>query len=105
MVLQLHSSPRDRVLRFAGDLCGSIFLDLAFEKCITTIVGEDQYYNVLRDLKGIKERSRKKMMEQFEIGIKRNFTGMPGQRFSVDLKGVEDDEKEGILDDTILIAV
>ena len=105
MVLQLHASQSDHVLRFVGDLCGSVFLDLAFEKWITTIVGEDQYYNRSGDRKGIKESSRKKMMEQFEFGIKRTFTGMPDQKFSVDLKGVEDDDNEGILDDTILIEV
>ena len=52
---------------------------------------------------GIKESSRKKMMKQFEFGIKRAFNGQDDQTYSVDLKGVKDDPTNGILDDTITI--
>lgn len=79
---------------FAGDLCGSVFLDVAFEKYITTIVGDRQYNE-------IKETSRKKMMKEFEFGIKRSFSEKNNQTYSVDLKGVEDDPKIGIIDNTI----
>lgn len=105
MVSHFNAPRSDHVLIIIGDLCGSVFLDLAFEKCIIAIVGEDQYYNTAGERRGIKETGRKKMMEQFEFGIKRNFTGMPDQKFSVDLKGVDDNVNEGILDDTILIQV
>lgn len=92
-------------LKHLGDLCGSVFLDLAFEKYITTIVGKYQYFNRSGDRKGIKESSRKRMMQQFEFGVKRAFSGAPDQNLSVDLKGVEDDDDVGIRDDTISLEV
>lgn len=52
---------------------------------------------------GIKESSRKKMMKEFEFGIKRAFNGRDDQTYSVDLRGVNDDPSYGILDDTITI--
>ncbi|MCJ1471207.1 hypothetical protein MMC07_009855 [Pseudocyphellaria aurata] len=79
----------------SGGLCGSVFLDLAFAQYIETIVGEAQYNR-------IKEKNRKKMMKEFEFGIKRAFDGNDDQ-YSVDLRGVKDDRKNGILNDTIKI--
>ena len=79
-----------------GELCGSIFLDLAFQKYIETIIGEMEFQS-------IKESNRKKMMREFEYGIKRCFSEQNDQTYSVDLKGVKDDPKNGIVDDTITV--
>lgn len=80
----------------SGDLCGSVFLDVAFAKYIETVIGEKQYNS-------IKESYRNKMMKEFEFGIKRAFNGHDDQTYSVDLKGVKDDPKNGIVDETITI--
>ncbi|KAL8668801.1 MAG: hypothetical protein Q9168_006582 [Polycauliona sp. 1 TL-2023] len=61
-----------------GGLCGSVFLDSSFQKYIETIVGEAQYNS-------IKETNRKKMMKEFEYGIKRTFSEKNDQTYSVDL--------------------
>lgn len=50
-----------------GGLCSSLFLDTNFQKCIETLVGRDQYSS-------IKEINRKKIMKEFEYGIKRTFS-------------------------------
>lgn len=80
----------------AGGLCGSVFLDLAFEKYIEKVVGQKQY-------KKIKDSNRKKMMREFEYGIKRCFSELNDEKFSVDLKGVKENPRSGIIDDTITI--
>ncbi|KAJ3526973.1 hypothetical protein NM208_g1479 [Fusarium decemcellulare] len=79
-----------------GGLCGSVFLDIAFEKYIKTLVGEEQY----RDLREI---DKKKMMRIFENGVKRSFTVDSTKDYSVDLRGVKDNEEEGIVDETITL--
>ncbi|KAF2870470.1 hypothetical protein BDV95DRAFT_607638 [Massariosphaeria phaeospora] len=78
-----------------GGLCGSVYLDQAFERYIKTIVGEDAY-NSLRD------RDKKKMLLEFELSVKRCYSG-DDKPYSVDLRGVEDNPKEGIDDDTITL--
>ena len=55
------------------------------------------------EFKSIKERNRKKMMKEFEYGIQRCFSEQNDQTYSVDLKGVKDDPKNGIVDDTITV--
>ena len=85
-----------RQIPLTGGLCGSVFLDLAFQKYIETIIGEMEF-------KSIKESNRKKMMREFEYGIKRCFSEQNDQTYSVDLKGVKDDPKNGIVDDTITV--
>jgi hypothetical protein len=77
----------------AGDLCGSVFVDAAFEKYVKTVVGEQDY-------NAIKPKAKKKMMKEFEVSVKRCYTG-DDKEFSVDLPGVEDHPEEGIEDDTI----
>ncbi|KAL8708386.1 MAG: hypothetical protein Q9225_007610 [Loekoesia sp. 1 TL-2023] len=67
-----------------------------FAKHIETLVGAPQY-------RSIKESNRKRMMKDFEFGIKRCFSGSNDPVFSVDLRGVEDDPKNGIVDDTITL--
>ncbi|EEU38428.1 uncharacterized protein NECHADRAFT_88549 [Fusarium vanettenii 77-13-4] len=79
-----------------GDLCGSTRLDKCFEKYIETLVGKDQYSK-------LKEINKKKMMRVFEYGVKRCFTLESTKEYSVDLKGVEDNERHGIEDDTITL--
>ncbi|KAG8530515.1 uncharacterized protein KY384_005018 [Bacidia gigantensis] len=79
-----------------GGLCGSAFLDVAFIKHIETLVGATQYQD-------IKESNRKRMMKDFEFGIKRCFSGKNDPDFSVELIGVKDDPGSGIVDDTIVI--
>lgn len=71
---------------------------MAFVKYIVTIVGEAQYAR-------LKENNKKRMLRDFEYGIKRSFTGDPGKDYSVELKGVEDNEEEGIDDDSIPLRV
>ena len=73
-----------------------MFLDLAFQKYIETVVGEKEYNS-------IKESNRKKMMREFEYGVKRCFSEQNDQIYSVDLKGVKDDPEHGIIDDSITI--
>ena len=84
------------LVHLKGGLCGSVFLDVAFAKYIETVIGEKQYNS-------IKESYRNKMMKEFEFGIKRAFNGHDDQTYSVDLKGVKDDPKNGIVDETITI--
>ena len=43
------------------------------------------------------------MIENFEYGIKRTFTGKNDQTYSIDLRGVKDDPANDIIDETILI--
>lgn len=83
-------------MSYSGGLCGSAFVDVAFLKYIETLVGETQFRN-------IKEKHRKRMMNDFEYGIKRCFRGKNDPEYSVELRGVKDDSKNGIFDDTIVI--
>lgn len=69
-------------------------MDECFEKCVKTLVGEAQY-------SGIREIDKKKMLRVFEYGVKRCFTLESTKEYSVDLRGVEDNENEGVLDETI----
>ncbi len=80
----------------SGGLCGSAFLDVAFTQLIETLVGETQF-------RGIKASYRKRMMKEFEYGIKRCFSGRNDPEYSVELRGVKDDPENGIVDDTIVI--
>lgn len=75
-----------------------MFLDTSFQKYIETIVGEAQYNS-------IKETNRKKMMKEFEYGIKRTFSEKNDQTYSVDLRGVKDDYKNNVIDDTITVTM
>ncbi|KAH6849437.1 hypothetical protein B0T12DRAFT_418225 [Alternaria alternata] len=76
-----------------GDQCGSVFLDHAFVRWVQTIVGEREYEN-------IKPKAKRRMLQQFEAGVKRCFTG-DDKVYSVELPGVEDNRDCGIDDDTI----
>jgi hypothetical protein len=78
-----------------GDLCGSVFLDQAFEKYIQTVVGEQQYA-------GLRDRAKKKMLKEFENIVKRSYTG-EDKEYSVDLAGVADNAAFGINDESITL--
>ncbi|RDI80134.1 hypothetical protein Vi05172_g9924 [Venturia inaequalis] len=78
-----------------GELCGSVFLDMAFEKHIKTVVGDEQYAK-------LKDRAKKKMIKEFETGVKCSYTGEEKEYF-VDLSGVEDNPEYHINDETITL--
>jgi hypothetical protein len=69
---------------------------MGFQKWLITIVGEDAYAK-------LKETSRKKMLEEFEYQVKRCFDPVNQQEYSVELKGVEDNERHNIRDDNIVV--
>jgi hypothetical protein len=73
-----------------------VFLDMGFQKHIATIVGESAYAN-------LKESSKKRMLADFEYQIKRSFDPVNQSEYSVELRGVEDNERHNIRDDTIVI--
>ena len=77
----------------SGDLCGSVFVDVAFEKYLMSMIGESTYNN-------IKEKYRKKMLSAFDVQVKRNFAG-EDKEFSVELKGVGDNSELNAIDDII----
>ncbi|KAH7160459.1 hypothetical protein B0J13DRAFT_644084, partial [Dactylonectria estremocensis] len=77
-----------------GGLCGSIFLDTAFEKHICTLVGESKYAK-------IKPRHKLRMIEVFEVGVKRCFTMDSNKGYVVELEGIDDNVDEGIFDGCI----
>jgi hypothetical protein len=72
-----------------GGLCGSIFLDMSFEKHILTLVAESKYSE-------IRPADTRRMMKMFELGVKRSFTLESNKDYSVELIGVEDNPDEGI---------
>ncbi|ORY19539.1 hypothetical protein BCR34DRAFT_609684 [Clohesyomyces aquaticus] len=78
-----------------GDLCGSIFVDTAFEKFIKVKVGDKQYDN-------IRERWKTKMLRDFDEKVKRNFSS-DTKMSSIELRDVQDDAQQGIEDETILL--
>ena len=51
----------------------------------------------------IRKDNRKKMLQEFEYGIKRAFCGDEEEQYSVDLRGVEDNTEHGIFDGTIAV--
>jgi hypothetical protein len=59
------------------------------------IVGEDQFAS-------LSANAKRSMMSQFEMGIKRHF-GSVEKDYSVTLRGVEDDTKQGIDDERIKV--
>ena len=76
-----------------GELCGSVFLDSAFEKHIKVKVGERQYMK-------IKELKRKRMLRDFEQAVKKAYDGS-NKEYTVELVGVEEDLDKDIHEDMI----
>lgn len=80
----------------SGELCGSVYLDFAFLSYIKTKVGEEQYNSIrLIDMKA--------MRSHFDIGIKRAFDWNSKKEYYIDIRGVKDNELEGIQDEMIKI--
>ncbi|KAM0233582.1 hypothetical protein ACHAP5_010343 [Fusarium lateritium] len=77
-------------------LYGFAFLDMAFLRNIKVLVGESQY-------DGLKDQYKNMMLMDLESGVKPSFTSESTKQYSVNLMGVEDNEKEGILDATITL--
>ncbi|KAI5816996.1 hypothetical protein BZA77DRAFT_311532 [Pyronema omphalodes] len=79
-----------------GGFCGSVYLDKDFEAFIRNMVGPEQYDK-------LKEGDKKYMMGMFELGVKPSFQydNKENGRLIVDLRGVQDDAKKGIVNDTI----
>lgn len=69
---------------------------MGFEKWVSTKVGQLAYSK-------LKDTAKKNMFQDFEYQIKRGFDPVNQQEYSVGLKGVEDNEDQGISDDTILV--
>lgn len=65
-----------------GDLCGSVFVDIGFQKWVTTQVGDRAYA-------GLKEPPKKNMLTDFEYQIKRGLEHNSQQEYSVELRGVD----------------
>ncbi|KAJ4352430.1 uncharacterized protein N0V89_007778 [Didymosphaeria variabile] len=78
-----------------GDGCGSVHLDVAFKKYIQMIVGEKQYNS-------LKRRAKSRMLREYENGLKRAFSGTD-KEYTVELPGVDDNEKEGIDNEMITL--
>jgi hypothetical protein len=70
---------------------------MGFEKFVKLKVGRENYGN-------IRERSRKRMMLDFEAQVKRNFGGQDEDMRSVELLGVEDNPEEGIIDESVTLS-
>ncbi|PSN58712.1 actin-like ATPase domain-containing protein [Corynespora cassiicola Philippines] len=78
-----------------GDGCGSVHLDIAFEKYIQMVVGEKQYSS-------LDPKAKATMLHGYETGLKRAYSGT-NKEYSVELHGVDDNEKEGIDSGTITL--
>jgi hypothetical protein len=65
-----------------GDLYGAVFLDSAFERTVKAHIGADVY-------NGLTTRNKRKMMGDWEHGIKRNFKHgqRPDKDWVVDIPG------------------
>lgn len=79
-----------------GDLCGSTFVDRGFEKFVRTKIGDTKYYE-------IRAKYRNKMLLDFDVQVKRNFVG-DDKKASVELRTVEDNPTEGIIDEQIQLS-
>ena len=69
---------------------------MGFEKFVKTKVGEKQFED-------IKSKHRKRMMLDFDVQVKRNFAG-EDKKTSVELRDVEDDPAEGIVDENVTLS-
>lgn len=77
-----------------GGLCGLACLNMASEKIIITLIGQEEYNRIRLECK-------KKTMNMFEYGIKRPFEGGPDKDYQVELKGVSDNADKDKLNNTI----
>ncbi len=80
----------------AGGLCGSVYLNIGFQKYIETLIGKDQYDS-------LSDPSKRKMMTEFDQTLKRIFNERSNEVHTIDLYGVEDDPENGIDDNTTVL--
>ena len=78
-----------------GDLCGSMFIDNGFETWAYGLVGGKEWAR-------LNDPAKKRMMRDFE-SVKRSFDPQTESEYSVELKGVEDNEDKGICGDVIVV--
>lgn len=69
---------------------------MGFEKFVKMKVGEKQFED-------IKSKHRKRMMLDFDVQVKRNFAG-EDKKTSVELRDVEDNPAEGIVDENVTLS-
>lgn len=80
-----------------GELCGSVYLDIAFQHYIVMLTGSEQY-------KTLTPTAKRKMINNDFDRIKRLFGSEEDgddEEYSVELRGVKDDRVHGIIDGTI----
>jgi hypothetical protein len=73
-----------------------MFVDVGFEKHISLLVGPTKYEN-------LRPHHVRRMLEEFEFGIKRCFASVDDSLLKVELIGVEDDPDSGIQCESITI--
>jgi len=73
-----------------------VLIDAAFEKFVRSKIGDKGYEN-------IRKKNKNMMMQDFDQQVKMNFAGEDRMR-CIELKGVEDNAAEGIVDGTILLS-
>ena len=91
-LLQIRPAANGRQI---GELCGSTFLDTGFETWMAALVCGEQWSR-------LKAPAKKRMLSDFE-SVKRAFDPQMEPEYSVELKGVEDDEENGISGDVIVV--
>jgi hypothetical protein len=79
-----------------GGLCGSVYLNIAFQNYIETLVGKSAYEE-------LSIPSRRNMMAEWDQTLKRTFNENNPGPYTIDLFGVDDDPANGIDDNTITL--
>lgn len=69
---------------------------MGFQKWIITQIGESQW-------KSMKMKAKRKMVNDFELSIKRRFELSGPSEHSVELRGIEDDPNLNIRDEMIIV--
>ncbi|KAF8245501.1 actin-like ATPase domain-containing protein [Wilcoxina mikolae CBS 423.85] len=91
-ILQMEPLRLDEIVSGCGDLCGSVFLDQAFEQYMRGVVGD----KLIDDLK---PRSKHVMMQSWEESVKFAFGNMTEEdEYYVNVPGMRDDEDNNIED-------
>jgi hypothetical protein len=74
-----------------------VYIDIEFEDFVKLKVGKAEYGK-------INERHRKRMMHNFDVQVKRSFSGQDDKKRSVELRDVEENVKEGIIDESVTLS-
>jgi len=70
---------------------------MGFEDFVKLKVGKAEYAK-------INEKHRKRMMLDFDVQVKRSFSGQDEKKRSVELRDVEDNVKEEIIDESVMLS-